>query len=286
MVTKTRLDYIDVSKGILISMMIFGHIDNTARTFSSTNEYINTICSIECLWTPFFMCAFFVITGYCSNFDKQFKPFFIKNIRTILIPSILISFILGKLSLIVAGDYTVGNFISIDYKWYILFGGPLWFLSCMFLSKMLYWFVKRFVRCDFYRRIILLILFLGGFCLDYYSIGPNFWYYHQSLMLLLFLEFGGLLKSLNGLGKFGIMSIIVYSISIIVLLFLSDFAKTGIYKRIAINWITFIPCLVAALSGSLTLLCISQKITNNVILKILKYVGKNSLLFIAFKNSL
>ena len=81
---KTRIDYIDNVKGILILLVVLGHcIDG--------ETYLKTVIY------SFHMPAFFIISGillnYSSAVGKNFGAFLLSRIRQLLIPYILFEFL-------------------------------------------------------------------------------------------------------------------------------------------------------------------------------------------------
>lgn len=82
---KNRISYFDVEKGILMLMVIFGHCINWNNEAIKDVD-ITMLEPIKSLWLSFFMPAFFVITGMCSNFDRKFKDFLLRNFKGLLIP--------------------------------------------------------------------------------------------------------------------------------------------------------------------------------------------------------
>ena len=77
---KERLSYIDVAKGVLILFLLMGHALLFIRNEGVNDSFINGFQNIRIfLWTPYYMPAFFVITGFCSHFNKPFLPFLWKN---------------------------------------------------------------------------------------------------------------------------------------------------------------------------------------------------------------
>lgn len=67
---KERLHYIDVLKGILILLVVVGHTTWQAETNGVDNVLFLSMKEINFMIVPFFMAAFFAVTGYCANFDK------------------------------------------------------------------------------------------------------------------------------------------------------------------------------------------------------------------------
>ncbi len=89
MMEKERFHYIDVSKGLLMILVVYAHLcgfgavkDNTV--IIGIRYSVNTFLS-------FYMPCFFVITGICSNFRKPFKSFIVGNIKSLILPSFVIS---------------------------------------------------------------------------------------------------------------------------------------------------------------------------------------------------
>lgn len=78
---KSRLQYIDIMKGILILLVVYGHTAWQAHEVGIHNQTIEILGQTGFLYEPFYMAAFFAITGYCSNFKKSYKDFLISDTR-------------------------------------------------------------------------------------------------------------------------------------------------------------------------------------------------------------
>lgn len=90
---KVRLHYLDVAKGILMTCLLFHHCANIMGEVKIQAELIEHVSAWNIIFLVFFMQAFFTITGYCTNFDKEFKTYFITNIKTLVVPAIFFTFI-------------------------------------------------------------------------------------------------------------------------------------------------------------------------------------------------
>ena len=86
MEVKKRVKYIDVAKGILILCVFTGHLNWFAVGKGISSSYFGTIDEIARVWSSFFMAAFFFITGYCSNFNKDYRPFLLNDLRSLIVP--------------------------------------------------------------------------------------------------------------------------------------------------------------------------------------------------------
>lgn len=83
-----RYSFIDVAKGLLISLVIFFHTSPLAEANGVENEIFINLKRLNFLFSPFFMGAFFFITGFCSNFEKKFAHYLLKDIKTLILPSL------------------------------------------------------------------------------------------------------------------------------------------------------------------------------------------------------
>lgn len=85
--TKERLTYIDVAKGLLMVLVVFHHVDGNATKYGIINSAVDDIHAFSNIFVSFFMPCFFIITGYCSNFTKPFVRFLLGSIKGIMLPA-------------------------------------------------------------------------------------------------------------------------------------------------------------------------------------------------------
>ena len=79
---KERLHYIDVMKGITMLVVVLHHVLwITVDLKNVTNSTMLFLHGWQDMLASFIMPAFFFCTGYCSSFNKAFKPFFISNFK-------------------------------------------------------------------------------------------------------------------------------------------------------------------------------------------------------------
>lgn len=77
MASTNRIPFIDIAKGIMIILLIFHHLPQVSKTLLGLeNETLESLDGLKYIYCTFFMQAFFVITGYCSNFDKKIQEVF------------------------------------------------------------------------------------------------------------------------------------------------------------------------------------------------------------------
>lgn len=126
---KRRLNYLDLAKGLLISLVVFHHIPYVLRNVDPS-IYIEDMIKMEVFYTSFFMCAFFMITGmtFCPN--GTLWTFVKKNFRALILPGILLA-IINRITL----SYLLGKELRIDIIGLLVRGGEYWFLTSLFCSN-------------------------------------------------------------------------------------------------------------------------------------------------------
>ena len=277
-----RLQWIDVAKGLLLLMVVFGHIRGHAYSMGYNNTSIEIIDFFSNVFIPFYMPCFFVITGFCSSFNKPFKKFAVSSFKSIMIPAFFFSFVFSV-------SYHVYDYkILLSFaKNILLFGGNYWFLPALFLSRLLYWLISKYSKTGKQIAVFCAISFILGFAFKGILPEKELWWFAHVLLMLPFLGIGQWLKHIFGeieLSRFFLYSIIAYSLILIVVFVL---VKTGVVyadsylfvpgitqKLFNINVPMFIPLVLLSVIGSFALLGLSYKINHN---KILEFLGKNSL---------
>lgn len=275
--TNQRLPWIDISKGILILFVVLGHIEYYAQEFVGSHAY-DFLHHIAFLYLPYYIPAFFIITGFCSNFDIPFKSFLIKNVKTLLVPSVLIGFFVERwMELFLYGEgLSLRNFLSINYMELCMTGGH-WFLTTLFLSKMVVYLQRQFFdRNPILVFTVYLLLMLLGSVLYNKNVFPNVWYFKHALLLQPFLYIGTWLrKNPKWVDK---PYNILIGIAMLLLAFLMP--RFGlpfpyIMGAIGVFWGNFLLCVVMVMSGTLMVFAVSKNIQE---WKPLEILGKHSLM--------
>lgn len=270
---KIRSPYFDIAKGILIAYLIIHHIvDFSIRNFGVHDDSV--LLFIREAQRPIMLCyfmqAFFLITGYCSNFQSDFKSFVIKQVKTLLFPAILFTAL-----------YYCAKFDFVGYvETTLLYGTKFWFLTSLFFSKILYWFIQKYVRNQYWALIALLLISLLGTILNDMDLFPNYWWHRQTLDLTVFLHIGQMLKEKLNNKRLTYIALFFYIFSL-GLCYLTG-AKiphvTAGFSTTINLWPVHI-CL--SVFGSILLLKICMFIKNSVVLE---YWGKNSLTIYLFQD--
>lgn len=197
---KERIHWIDVTKGILIILMVLGHIQVVSGYHGIDNSDLIRCIFFSGVWGCFFMQAFFVLTGYTTNFEKDFKSYLISNVKTLVVPWFSFSIItrmLGHLFFYQSFYDEIGGvryfFLIEDY----------WFIHALLFGKIVYYFIRKWIKQDLIRFPLLLGMTIVGFySISYfYSLGIekpyhayNYLHFKDFLCMTIFLWVGDYLK--------------------------------------------------------------------------------------------
>lgn len=187
-----RIKWIDDAKGILILLVVYGHLDYIAETQAGTTAF-GFKAMTNFLFLPYYMPAFFIITGFCSNFDKPHFDFIKKNFLSLIVPNLLIGVFLSKwIGLFLSDGISINNFADIDYVKILLTTGG-WFLPALFVSKVMLRFLMIITKSKIAIFVVSLVLMICGISLFNQGF-LNIWYYQHALISLPFLAVGYCLK--------------------------------------------------------------------------------------------
>lgn len=140
---KERIHWVDIMKGLLILLVVFHHIPQNAISQGFSNDFWISYDDLKWYYCCWFMASFFIATGLCSNFNKPFIVFLKTSFKTIILPAIAIHSFLDIVSLIHEGFSLKLFFIPI--KRFLLLGND-WFLTSLFLSRLICWTVNRYCK--------------------------------------------------------------------------------------------------------------------------------------------
>lgn len=141
---KTRIAYFDIAKGILILLLVFAHFWSAVHRAPFESPYFKYIYGWNNIFTCFYMPAFFVISGYCTNFKKPFGTFCLSVIKYLLIPLVSFTLIDQLIVSIVNNSSYIPTLISYFQK-----GGGFWFLYAMIWGKCIVYGLVKFKKNPF-----------------------------------------------------------------------------------------------------------------------------------------
>lgn len=263
-----RLDEIDILKSIGIILMIMGHIG-----FGSVFDYYIH---------SFHMPMFYFISGFLYKRSKlSFKDFVKKKVKSLIIPYIV--FAIFHLLIWYLLCIILNNPIDIEYTINIFsfntdslpISGALWFLTSLFFVDIFYYLIDR-IDSNFIKSIFIFIISITGCVIPLYFRLPLAM--DTSLMGLGLYYIGKLLKDkINRLNSMSIIFILLGS----VLTFINGYinVRQGIYSNIVLYYIV-------AILMTIGLYGISRQIKkiDNVLISELKFIGKNSLVYVCLNQ--
>lgn len=193
-----RKSWIDLCKGILILLVVFFHESRQGLSeVELDSEVLRNATRLEFMYVPFFMSAFFLISGYCSNFDKDFKSFFISNFKGLILQSFSIALFAGLLLFIItwnSASFHIG--LSPSFK----SGGLLWFTIALFEAKIIFWLQKKYLRRHQYILLSNIFFIIVGSMLTHLGYKEYLNIYH-AFALVPFIQIGFFIKDQYLLSK-------------------------------------------------------------------------------------
>lgn len=277
-----RNDYTDFLKGIGIFLVILGHHNDP---FTGWTGWIYS----------FHMPFFFILSGVFHNNGKNYYEFVKKKAKGLLIPyytfaTILFMFWLGigrkfgqaAINKTPIKECLIGIFYGTHVKGFssLEWEMPLWFLLCLFVvSNMFYFLSKLSIKKVIFIEICFVII--AKISRDYIPIELP-WSFQRALVDVSFYSLGyygrDFIKDENG-KKYSLLKGMFF-ILLNILIYLNDdkFNILGKYNFYTVY-------LIGGLFGSLGIIEIFKNIkTNKKINKKIEYLGRNSLILLAFHS--
>jgi fucose 4-O-acetylase-like acetyltransferase len=280
---KERLAYIDIAKGILILFLLMGHallfIKNEGVNDSFINGFQNTRAY---LWTPYYMPAFFVITGFCSNFNKPFTTTLWQNFKTLKIPAMIFGTFLAAVTMV--SHHTLSASGITRHVALCWIDSGLWFLDALFISKILYWGIHRFGKRELIIFILCIVLFALGFILyRYINPGKDFGSVNHALMMTLFLFVGQWLKRRHEKVMTLKVTALIFIVYVAAAMLVPVLGKGMPYitNKIRLEEMSLMLFVPLSICGSLLIIYLSKVINHN---RCLQYIGQHSLVYYMFNT--
>lgn len=265
----------DVLKGLLILSVVLGHIRG--------GDIGRIIYMVH-------MPGFFLVSGYFFTVkeNESFDKYFVKLCRRIWVPYIEYNFffiifhnIFSEFNLLFEqGHYGFNEMIN-RFLDVMLFGsseqmaGAFWFLKFLFQMSIVYFIIYRYIKKEFLRNLIIILLIAYGQYLSRRQI--ILWNNFNSIASgIMFFHIGNLFNRYKKEKKINMVGAII-SIIIFVIAF-----RNGEVLSIPDNYYGTKPILnvFAAVGGTYILLYISKYLLNKS--NILQYLGRNSLKIMAW----
>ena len=249
----SRDEALDATKGILIIFLVLHHIvDVGMGKYGIQNGFLALMYAVQRpVALCFFMQCFFIITGMCSNFNRDFKTFLIKQIRTLIFPAFLF-----ELAIWAFGDDSRD---LADFLWnFATTGGRYWFITALFCAKMLYWLCSKAVKGTWTLLGIGLVLNAGATLLNYYKIIPDYYFHRQMLDLFLFLAVGNQFKAFVLRSSCAVWPVVAYASCVAIGYVFCGVKLPYVTAGFGTTPTTWLLHLLLAFSGSVTILALGR----------------------------
>ena len=236
------------------------------------------------------MPLFFFVSGYLykTKSEKKYKDVVMGKLKSLIIPYLFFGILHYLIYLILNGSR---DFLNPLYHLFFMnneglpIAGALWFLTAMFFATLTYDLLKRKIKNKYIFLVIIIIIAITGGLLPFqlpYSINAGM------VGIGIFFLGNCLAENKDKFKKIitGKIWIIVIYLILNVLIFVNGYTnmRTGEYSIIPLFWINL-------LIGILTYWNISMWIQNHSKIKfinkisiLLKYIGENSIVFLALNQ--
>ena len=264
---KDRLNYIDIARGLLILSMLLFHLPYIIKRGVGYDSWaLLNISDLTYLYVPFFMPAFFYISGYVTNFQKNCFLFVKSKVFKTLIPATLLTMV----SHLIMFDFSIPFLKS--HFW--IYGAGEWFIPCLVVGEICFLGVSR-IKSSHLRIITSLFICVVGVVLSNYTTLTNVWYFENALVFLPFLLLGDLCKKKIFSISFFVCMLGMYLF--VLLLYYIIFNKMPFVMQSIQCELHEIPLmLLGGGAGTMALLGVSMFIRR---CEWLEYIGRNTLLF-------
>lgn len=213
------------------------------------------------------MPAFFIISGFCSNFKKDVSTFTKTLLKGLILP-------LFTLSLIADITYAIGithQNLSTTILKTLSNGGTLWFIQALIIAKLICFIIQK-QTCSIIQMLLVTFTFLViGVTLNQFKIGSNPFNYQHGLVASFFVALGLYFKentiTYEKVLKF---SIIFYPFIGVITFWYSP----NITASLSVSLKNIPLFLVLSTLGTFFLIALCKKIKN---CRILEFWGQNSL---------
>lgn len=126
-----RISYLDVVKGALIILLVFAHFRSALNRTDFKNDYFEYVYGWNSIFTCFYMPAFFLISGYCSNFRKDPKTFLKSLLKSLVLPLFALSLVNDTMYALMVTHQDISTTLLKTIK----SGGTLWFIQALVIAK-------------------------------------------------------------------------------------------------------------------------------------------------------
>lgn len=282
---QTRLDYMDIFRGLGIILMIMGHIG-----FGDTFDFF-----IHAFHMPmFFFVSGFFFTSKSSD-DLKTIDYIKKKCKTLIVPYCL--FGLFHFLILCIIQRTGEEWKSLVHLLFINttglpIAGALWFLTAIFFTNVFYFLLDRYISDKRLRTVLIIILSLFGntapkilpfrlpYALDISFVGIGLFHIAYTLKQ----HMGN--KHIEKMFKVNKAVWFISAVLMTVLIFVNGYVnmRTGLYAIIPLFWINAIGACVVGINLSEYLEELKINGKSLLLIQFIKKIGKNSMVYLCLNQ--
>ncbi|MEO0289433.1 MAG: acyltransferase family protein [candidate division WOR-3 bacterium] len=279
-----RENFIDIAKSIGIFLVVLGHteIDQNLKTFIYS----------------FHMPLFFIISGFLLKIESNFKEFFLKRFKRLILPYFIFSFLTYLFWIFVTGRHgiglvseigylkpVIGTLIGLSHNDYLVHNISLWFLYVLFLTELIYFYISR-IKNQVLLFIVPIILSFIGYVVTN-KLHLRLIYGFEKVLIAQVFYFSGFIIKKNNL-QVNIKKLSIYKILYLCLIFFvlnQYFTKINGFVDLVGNLFgkNFIIYYLNGFSGSFMVIFLSLMVEKlNSGRKVFELVSKSTLYILGF----
>lgn len=266
-----RISYLDVVKGALIILLVFAHFRSALNRTDFKNDYFEYVYGWNSIFTCFYMPAFFLISGYCSNFRKDPKTFLKSLLKSLVLPLFALSLVNDTMYALMVTHQDISTTLLKTIK----SGGTLWFIQALVIAKVICYSIQKVTDALIIMLIATFVLLMAGVALNQFNLGSNPFYYQHGLVASFFVALGLFLKENQSIYEKA-LKYCLYSYPLLALI--NFWRSPNITASLSVSLKTIPLFLILSVCGTLFLIVICKKIKK---CSFLEFWGQNSLVVYA-----
>lgn len=256
---------------MLIILLVFAHFSSALNRTDFENDYFKYVYGWNSIFTCFYMPAFFLISGYCSNFKKDLTTFLKSLFKSLVLPLFALSLVNDTSYALMVTHQDLPTALLEAIK----SGGTLWFIQALIIAKVICYIIQKATDSRIIMLIVMLVLLTAGVALHQLNIGSNPFYYQHGLVASFFVALGFYLKESPSIYE----KALKYSLYAYPLLSLINFwYSPNITAYLSVSLKVLPLFLILSVCGTLFLMAVCKKIKE---CSFLEFWGQNSLVVYA-----
>lgn len=257
-----RIKWLDSARGLAFLMIIYSHIE-------FTNEFLMAY------FYPVYLTTFFFVSGYLFNSKRNFIETIEQRFRTIIVPFLIYGILNISLSQIITFSQhdSFANEL-INFLTQIRGNGDgLWFLACLFVSTIPFYFLVKYIPRHFL-LVFSLLVFIGNSTIKLPSLP---WHIQFVAPCIFYMTLGYLFKHYEA--NFSFLNSI-HSTFILLGIYIFEVSLYFYFYGRSVRF-TSTTYIIDGLALTITGLCLCVSISKQITLfnKLLIFIGSNSLLY-------